>query len=162
MTYTSQPGTIPHKVIELLKSHPAGTAFSSAEISELIGQDKAMIAASLNYPQKMGALARSHKPGNKSIVYWSLGNGVPLPLPADHEHDEPLTPRQEVKTRQKAVADPQLMVTDVQRPANFAYNENGSLWLNKDGVEVVLDESETLRLGKFMTLFIQPRKESDV
>lgn len=147
-------------MIELLNSMPVGTALSSAEIGELIGQDKSQISASMSYPCKMGIVRRSHKPGNKTVVYWSLGDGKPLPLPDDHEQDEPLTPRKEVKPRGASIFKP--TPADVPANASFSYNENGSLWVEKGGVEVVLTESETLRLGKFMNLFIQPRKESDV
>lgn len=86
--YVPQPGTIPHKVVEHLKTQPPGTELSTSELAELIGQPRNSMAACLNSPRNHGAL-KSRKL-DTGVFVWSLGDGTPPPKPDDYVPDEPL------------------------------------------------------------------------
>lgn len=83
MSYKPTPGTIPHRVIEHLKTLPPGTELSTGVLADFVGQPKASMAACLNAPRSHGALrSRKHPEG---YMLWSLGDGVPLPRPEDYD-----------------------------------------------------------------------------
>jgi len=94
MTYTPQPGTIPYRVIEYLKIQPRGLEFSSAALAEAIGHDGAGLRSCLAIPLEHGALKADKRVpplGGKATLFWSLGDGTPLPKPDDYEPDQPLS-----------------------------------------------------------------------
>ncbi len=86
MTYVPQAGTFPARVIDYLRSLPAGAERSSAELAEELDQDRNVVANLLQYPRDQGVI-RARKEGR--LIYWSLGDGTPN-LPHDFEPDEPL------------------------------------------------------------------------
>jgi hypothetical protein len=88
-SYTTQPGTVPHRVIEHLKAQPPGTELSTAELAEAVGQPAGSMNGFLSSPRNHGALHAEKKHG---LLFWSLGDGAPLAPPADREPDEPLRP----------------------------------------------------------------------
>lgn len=90
MSYTPQPGTIPAKAIEWLRAQPPGAEVSSAELAEAIGADTSSIIPCLVTPRQHGIVKSSHRPGNKRLLYWSLGDGTLMEKPHDYVPDEPL------------------------------------------------------------------------
>lgn len=90
MSYTPQPGTIPARVIAYLHEQArVGRAWvPSAEVSEHVGQPAVSpyMEAALNH----GAVRKRAVAQNKRLSEYSLGDGTPLPAPADMEADKPL------------------------------------------------------------------------
>lgn len=98
MTYKPQAGTIPDRAIKHLQALGKGAALANAVLADELGVDKNALHASLATPVKHGAMARE-KRASDGLIYWSIGDGTPAPLPHDFEPDEPLHPRSEPKTR---------------------------------------------------------------
>lgn len=101
MTYTPQPGTIPHRVIEFLKSQPHGLEFSTAALAEAIGHEGSGLHACLATPLEHGAVKADKRVpplGGKATLFWSLGDGTPPPKPEDYEPDQPLHKRTNAAT----------------------------------------------------------------
>jgi hypothetical protein len=89
MTYSTQPGTLPHRVVEFLKSKPQGAQFSTGELCDELAADRASFSALMVSAKKHGILRGVKKPGVLAL-FWSLGDGTPEALPEDYEPDEPL------------------------------------------------------------------------
>lgn len=175
--YSPQPGTIPHRVIEHLKTLPPGTELASAVLAEIIGQETRQMAACLVYPRKHGVLVmRQHEDGNH---VWSLGNGMPTPPPEDNEPDEPLHPvpkmpkkpaspfdlrkprtlvaRDAARTRGK---DPQPVQAQAAAPvthtepdtnrAKYGIYSDGTFCVQRGVDAIWLTPSETEELGRFL------------
>lgn len=77
MNYITQPGTIPHLAIEHLKSLPAGTKLSTAELAEAIGHQKGVMSSSLKHAREHGAVCSEQIPGFMAHRWW---------IPADQSH----------------------------------------------------------------------------
>lgn len=90
--YTPQPGTIPHKVITYLQAQAdLGRPWvPAAELAEHVGQSA--VAPYLLAPMKHGAVKSRKKLDDLRLSEYALGDGKPLPVPKDHEPDEPLAP----------------------------------------------------------------------
>lgn len=99
-TYTPQPGTIPYRIITWLKLQPKGSEYTSAQLAEELEILAPTICTSLDYPRKLGAVACRKDPSS-GWLYWSLGNGLELPKPADYEPDKPLRAHSEAKEGRK-------------------------------------------------------------
>lgn len=83
MSYKPTPGTIPHRVIEHLKTLPPGTELSTAVLADFVGQPKSSMASCLSLPRDHGALkSRKHPAG---YMMWSLGDSTPAPKPDDYD-----------------------------------------------------------------------------
>lgn len=94
MTYIPQAGTFPARVIDYLRSLPAGSERSSAELAEELDQDRNVVANLLQYPRGQGVL-KARKVGR--LVYWSLGDGIPEPMLRDlPPHSAPEIPKRPV------------------------------------------------------------------
>lgn len=93
MTYITQPGTIPHRVIKHLKSLAPGTELSSVEISDKLGLQNKGMTANLATALRHGALKSRRLDGIK-FTLWSLGDGSALAPVGDRDADdaEPLNP----------------------------------------------------------------------
>lgn len=74
MSYTPQPGTVPHRAIAYLEKQPAGTEFSTAALCEELGVDTDGFSTSMGLARKAG-LVRARKEGR--LLFWSLGEGQP-------------------------------------------------------------------------------------
>lgn len=160
MTYTPQPGTIPHRVIEFLKQHPHGAEFSGAEIADAIGHDGAALTVYLSNPVDRGALKvdkRVPPHGGHKVNYYSLGDGIPLPK-ADDDVDEPLhkplsapalAPAEEIPARSKP-ANPHQAAQTLSR-AVFGWFSDGSLVIRQSGAaDIQLSQEDTDDLVKFI------------
>lgn len=98
MAYAPQPGTIPHKVVEHLRTLPAGTKVASRPILDAIGQP-----GKLALPTFMGAairagLVKAEKSPDTGLLLWSLGDGVPLAV--EKEDDAPPAPKATPKPKE--------------------------------------------------------------
>lgn len=112
-TYTPQPGTIPARVIEYLKTQPVGFTASSAEISEAIGQDSALnLAAFVSTAERHGALHRHRKPGTR-IVFWGLSAAAPATTPKDNKMFEAMVKGGFVREPDQPIAQPTGTLTPV-------------------------------------------------
>lgn len=89
--YETQPGTIAHRVVQFLRSQPEGAEMASVEIADALDVDQKAIVASLKTAIYHGVLRKRKVPGEMAHRL-SLGDGRALPLPEDHERDEPLNP----------------------------------------------------------------------
>ena len=90
MTYQTKIGTIPHKAVQYLKTQPDGADFTTAQLCEAIDCDVDNFAALLRRAIQAGLVTVRCKPGRGKLLFWSLGDGKPLPKAADHEEDAPL------------------------------------------------------------------------
>ncbi len=80
MTYQTQPGTVPHRVIAHLRTLPAGATVSTADLCEALGvDDGAVISASMGPARKAGLVTGGALPGKGRTFWWSLGAGRPEP-----------------------------------------------------------------------------------
>lgn len=86
MTYQTQPGTLPHRAVEFLKSQPQGAEFTTVEVCQALGIDPAPFTWTMEPAVRAGVVRRRFRPDNRRILYWSLGDGTP---PA--EDDQPRT-----------------------------------------------------------------------
>jgi hypothetical protein len=92
MAYETQPGTIPHRAVEHLKTLGPGVEVSSAELAALIDVEPTVLVNTLRAAAHHGVVRRreSLTAGGKKSLYWKLGDGKPEPLPHDFEPDTPL------------------------------------------------------------------------
>jgi hypothetical protein len=93
MAYQTQPGTLPHKVVEYLRAHP-GEEFATAVLCDEFQTDATSFAKSMENPKKHGLVKSRRKPQHGLSFWWSLGDGQAAPLPHDYEPDEPMPRRQ--------------------------------------------------------------------
>ena len=86
--YIPQPGTIPAKVIAYLQEQAQlGRHWvPAAELADHIGQPA--VSPYLATPMEHGALIRRSPTGNRNLQEYAIGDGVPLPRPADPEDDD--------------------------------------------------------------------------
>lgn len=141
MSYTPQAGTFPARVIDYLRSLPAGAERSSVELADELDQDPMVVAGLLGYPRKAGAL-KARKEGR--VLYWSLGDGTPEALPHDYQPDEPL--RAGIATpRMPAAAAPAVRS---KPPAGFRAGlwTDGTLQIERDGDLFLLTRAEAEQL----------------
>lgn len=139
MSYTPQPGTFPARVIDYLRSLPAGAERSSVELADELDQDRTVVVNLLTYPRKHGAL-RARRQGN--LMFWSLGDGTPEALPHDYEPDEPLS---SAARQPSMAAAPTAAVTPKAFRAGLW--SDGTLQIERDGDLMLLtrDEAQQLR-----------------
>lgn len=83
MTYTTQPGTLPHRVVEHLRSLPPGAKVSTPDLVVLLDADPSCLAASLASPRKHGLLVAEQAKTMGRPMLWSLGTGAAQPAVAD-------------------------------------------------------------------------------
>lgn len=91
--YIPQPGTIPFRVIEHLKTLPKGSEISTPDLCEALDLDlTGPFRAYMEGALRNGALKSTVKPrGSRNVAHWSLGDGVPMPQPEPEEEAlEPL------------------------------------------------------------------------
>lgn len=69
MSYKPQPGTFPARAIAHLKTLPAGTELSSAELSEALDVEVSTVSPGLMYALRNGGVV-SRKEGG--LLFWSL------------------------------------------------------------------------------------------
>lgn len=173
MSYTPQPGTIPHRVIEFLKQQPRGVEFSSAHLAEAIGHDGASIAIYLAAALEHGVLKGEKRVpplGGQKTYFWSLGDGTPLPKPDDYVPDEPLKPRNAsmpaapapapaappaaadtvVKRKEPDSAAPEPVPPSPAGSAVFGWFSDGSMTIRNSGQEMALSPAATHDLVKFI------------
>ena len=173
MSYTPQPGTIPHRVIEFLKQQPPGMEFSTYALADAIGHAGASLSMYLSTALEHGALKSEKRVpplGGQKTSFWSLGDGTPLPKPVDYEPDEPLPQRNPSKPAAAALApaaQPSAADTVVKRkePAKpskvqavatlnravFGWFSDGCLVIRQQGAaDLQLSQEETDDLVKFI------------
>lgn len=164
-SYIPQPGTIPHRAIEHLRTLGPGAQLSTAALANDLDQPTESLTASLAVPRKRGAL-RAEKGANGRSMMWSLGDGTPEQPPHDYEDDRPL------KTRASApVAKWQSSVFDVVAPPaappdpadhsasepepstrgrfRYAYHSDGTLLVVKGTASIHLGAIEARELFAF-------------
>lgn len=95
MSYQPQPGTIAARVLNWLRLQPRDYCASSAVLAEELGVLPGNIQPSLVAAVRQGAVAMEKVDG---LLYWSLGDGTPLPRPLDQQDDEPLHPLPSIPT----------------------------------------------------------------
>jgi hypothetical protein len=93
VSYEPQPGTIPHRVIAWLRKHPTQEP-STAELAEAVSCDPAGMASCMAPAVSAGLVKRSKVAGFRTL-WWSLGDGKPLPKTADEDREETLLERKE-------------------------------------------------------------------
>ena len=171
MSYTPQPGTLPHKAIEYLKLLPPGASASSSELAEVLEADTGNLATYLMPAVKAGALKRFHKPGNKRLWHYAVGNGAPVEAGDDQADDDrkPLskpapTPDPVIaspfrlgerlgakpdETEQKA-AKPKQEPAKPEQAARFGVFSDGTMTIERGAAFVSLTAEEANRLADFV------------
>lgn len=172
-TYDPQPGTIPYRVIQHLRSQPKGDDFSTAQLAEALEIDITSLGGSMLTPVKHGLIARRKDP-DTGLVYWRLGNGIPLIQPDDEDKDEPLTdlrerkktpaaelakllgqphtPRNSAKARAPAAAPAPAQDAPACEPAALRVGvfSDGSVTLERDGTCLALDRDDLAMVRAFI------------
>lgn len=90
MPYQTQLGTMPHRVVQLLKSKPAGTELATAAICEELevpGHQVGSFCSWMSPARLAGLLAARRVPGEGRMLFWRLGDGVPVTSRAELEDD---------------------------------------------------------------------------
>lgn len=85
--YRPQPGTIPHRVIEHLRSLPPGTWLSVAQINEAIGQPCDTRLASAMSRAKFAGLVVQRRAKGRQYHEFSIGDGRPMAQPGADEDE---------------------------------------------------------------------------
>lgn len=86
MSYTPQPGTIAAKVIEYLRTQPPGTVIATAPLLEAIGHSELRFGLRPFMEASIEAgLVQAEKRPDDRLVYWRVGDGVPVVRPADDD-----------------------------------------------------------------------------
>jgi len=149
MSYTPQPGTFPARVVEYLRSLPAGAERSSAELAEALGQENVMVAPMLAHGRAVGAV-RARKEGR--LLYWSLGDGTPPAAPLDNVPDEPLHPAPAIPKKAAVVFPAPIPSAAARAPTGFraALWTNGTLEIHRDGDLILLTANEAEQLRDLM------------
>jgi hypothetical protein len=87
VTYTPQPGTIPHKAVQWLQAMEKiapGGEYSTPDLCDRIGVDAEGFTAYMAKSRKYGAVHVRRKPYTGKLLYWRLGDGTPeADLPPD-------------------------------------------------------------------------------
>lgn len=99
MTYQTQPGTLPHKALQFLRSQPAGAEFTTAQMADAIDCDADNFALLMRRAIQAGLVTARCKPAAGKRLFWALGDGVPLPKAVDHDEDAPLPRKSAPKPR---------------------------------------------------------------
>lgn len=92
-TYTTTPGTIPHRAAEILRALPEDQrerGLSSAQLAEQLGQPAGSIATILHTGRSWGFFRATKIDG---LLFWSMGDGKPLPWRLDDEDRLPMVHR---------------------------------------------------------------------
>lgn len=92
MSYIPQPGTLPARVITHLQSLAPGAQLSTAELCDELDRDTNGFTTSMETALRAGLLKTSKRDGSR-VLYWSLGDGVERPEPAEDDAEEPEPPR---------------------------------------------------------------------
>lgn len=145
MSYTPQAGTFPARVIEYLRSLPAGSERSSAALAEALDQDANLTAPLLAHVRKNGAL-KARKEGR--ILFWSLGDGTPEALPHDYEPDQPLRSAAREQSRAPAPAP----AARSKPPTAFRAGlwTDGTLQIEREGEVILLTRGEAEQLRSLL------------
>lgn len=142
--YRPQPGTIPHRVLALLRSLPADTWLSKAEISEHIGQAPDAWSTAGLAKAKFAGLIQSRKDPDSFRHLFALGDGQPAPPPpvADDEEDSdlPAEKRKPVKASAKALQHVSPWAAGAAASAAEAPGGGALATLSARGVEVTASE----------------------
>jgi len=145
--YQTQPGTIPHRAIAHLQTLGDGAKLSTAELAEAIGAQTNGFPTCMRPARDAGMVVCSLKPGNRNILYWSLGTGVPLPKPDDYELDQPLEPAPRKPLTPLPVLLPvPVEVPDTPRHFRAGLFTDGAMLLEVGADKVELDAGETSKV----------------
>lgn len=94
MAYETQPGTIPHRAVEHLKTLPEGTALPTAELAAALDVEPTVFVQCMAAPRKHGLVAARQSEGRGRALLWSLGDGAAFEEAADADlTEEPDVPR---------------------------------------------------------------------
>jgi len=88
MTYTTTPGTLPHRAIAYMQTKPRGTEIGTAVLADALDYDANGFSSALNLAVKAGLMKCRIQNGARRMAYWSLGDGVPLVEPTYPEDEE--------------------------------------------------------------------------
>lgn len=155
MTYQTQPGTIPHRVVNWLRTQPAGAEFAGIVIAEELGIDPKYIVPCLTTPKKHGVIAGRKVDG---VWLWSLGDGTPEPLPEDHEPEEPLVAEPQQAERKKpgprpkqnAAAPLQITVKPDTGHFRVGYFSDGTFVIERSSEQITLTRDQSKILAAFI------------
>jgi hypothetical protein len=129
MTYTPQPGTIPHRAIAFLEKQPPGTDLAAAVICEDLGVDTNSFSVRMKLAREAG-LVRTRKEGR--LLFWGLGDGTPDLQPRDQdEREEAPAPAATPEFNAALWADGDLVIYGAQE------NEDGSITLSPEQLAIV-------------------------
>lgn len=106
MKYEPPKGSLSYRLVEYLKTLPAGKWIASGPLSEAMGQPSSAVITAMMKPLAHGLVVRDRVDGR---YYWKLGNGVP-PISAAELHgdsiDDDDRPKQITVPAQKPKAEP--------------------------------------------------------
>jgi hypothetical protein len=107
MTYRTQPGTLPHRFVEHLKSLPAGATVTTADMAEVLGQDANSITAWMVPARRHRAVIAERRPGTGRTLFWRLPTEAelaePEPEPEEEDPEDRQVGRSVLEVRQRIV-----------------------------------------------------------
>lgn len=117
MSFVLTPGTIPHRVIEHLKTLTAGGAMSTVELEEAIGQPRGTLIPAMTIARLRGLVLTDRGTGGRAPMHWFLPKGDPVPIGGVDVDDELLPVQQRTVVAWPGLAQLQ---TDVASPPGAA------------------------------------------
>lgn len=177
MKYEPPKGSLSYRLVEYLKTLPAGKWIASGPLSEAMGQPSSAVITAMMKPLAHGLVVRDRVEGR---YYWKLGNGVP-PISAAELHgdsvDDDDRPKQTFVPAQKPKAEPapkpapqnkEQTVNDIKaspatepvrptleynaaKPAfRFCIWNDGFVTIIKNGVSIELTHEEAASMKAFL------------
>ncbi len=84
-TYTPQPGTIPYRAVQYLQRLQPGADIANGPLADELDVSTNTLISCLATAVHHGVIKRDRREG---LIYWSLGDGTPLPAAPDAEDDQ--------------------------------------------------------------------------
>jgi len=81
MSYELQPGTIAFLCAKHLRTLAPGVELSTAELSAALGQPSSSLLPATQAARNHGLIRARYRDDNKRHLWWSIGDGSPLPKP---------------------------------------------------------------------------------
>lgn len=149
MTYTTTPGTIPHRAVAYMQRQPRGTQISTIELCEALDISSASFASVMVGAVKAGLMKTEVRIEGRRVTYWSLGDGVPLAISNDPDDvDDWPAPRAPIGIPK--VQSSAFLPIGVHKPFRVGEYDDGSMVIESDGGTMHLVPEHAQQLREFV------------
>lgn len=149
MTYTTTPGTIPHRAVAYMQKQPRGTQISTIVLCDALDISSANFASVMVGAVKAGLMKTEVRIEGRRVTYWSLGDGVPLAISNDPDDvddwPEPRAPIGIPKVQSNA-----FQPIGVYTPFRVGEYDDGSMVIESDGGSMHLVPEHAQKLREFV------------